>query len=228
MADAPDWPKLLSLTVHEFRTPLTVVAGYLRMLSTGRVGPLTDAQKRVVEEAERSAARLSVLLGEVSEVAHFHQGRLAFLRSPVAMSRVLAGITAPEGSAEGSLVVGNGVPEVSVDGDATRLGSALSAIVAATAREIIDGHAVYVLPSLREAGEGREAFVAIGTEALAHEILHSPVSSLPAFDTTRGGSGLSLVVARQVLEDHGARLYGAPGERPRAGAGITFPLSSQA
>lgn len=228
MADAPDWPKLLSLTVHEFRTPLTVVAGYLRMLSTGRVGPLTDAQKRVIEEAERSAARMSALLGEVSEVAHFHQRRQSFLRSPVSVSRVLAGITAPEGSPEGSLIVGDGVLDATVDGDATRLGSALSAIVAATAREIVDGNAVHVLPAVREAGTGREALVAIGTEALAHEILHSPVSSLPAFDTTRGGSGLSLVVARQVLEDHGARLYGAPGERPRAGAGITFPLSSQA
>ena len=56
MADAPDWPKVLSLTVHEFRTPLTVVAGYLRMLSTDRVGPLSDAQRRVIQEAELSCA----------------------------------------------------------------------------------------------------------------------------------------------------------------------------
>lgn len=224
MADAPDWPKVLSLAVHEFRTPLTVVAGYLRMLSTDRVGPLTDAQKRVVDEAERSCARLSSLLTEVSDVAHFHQGRATFLRSPVALARVLAGIALS--GTDRRVEVADGLDGATVDGDATRLEHALSAIAAATAREAIDDQPLHVLPALRDGAQGREAFVAIGSEALAHEILSSPVTSLPAFDATRGGSGLSLVVATQVLQDHGGRLYGAPGDRPRAGAGIALPLSS--
>lgn len=227
MADAPDWPKVLSLTVHEFRTPLTVVAGYLRMLSTDRVGPLTDTQRRVVEEAERSCARLSALLTEVSDVAHFHQGRLSFMRGPMSLSRLLQGIAVldtPERSTK--VVVGNGAGELTLQGDATRLGMSLSAIAAATARESADGGALHVVPELRDVDGARQAFVAMGSEAVAHEILTSPLDALPAFDATRGGSGLSLVLARQVLEEHGARLYGAPGERPRAGAGIALPLSS--
>ena len=227
MADAPDWPKVLSLTVHEFRTPLTVVAGYLRMLSTDRVGPLTDTQRRVVEEAERSCARLSALLAEVSDVAHFHQGRLSFMRGPMSLSRLLQGIAVldtPERSTK--VVVGNGAGELTLQGDATRLGMSLSAIAAATARESADGGALHVVPELRDVDGARQAFVAMGSEAVAHEILTSPLDALPAFDATRGGSGLSLVLARQVLEEHGARLYGAPGERPRAGAGIALPLSS--
>lgn len=227
MADASDWPKVLSLTVHEFRTPLTVVAGYLSMLSTDRVGPLTDTQRRVVEEAERSCARLSALLGEVSDVAHFQQGRRSFMRGPVSLSRLLAGIAVretPERSV--TVVVGNGAGELTLQGDATRLGMSLSAIAAATARESADGGALHVVPELRDVDGARQAFVAVGSEAVAHEILTSPLAALPAFDATRGGSGLSLVLARQVLEEHGARLYGAPGERPRAGAGIALPLSS--
>ena len=226
MADAPDWPKLLSLTVHEFRTPLTVVAGYLRMLSTDRVGPLTDAQMRVIEEAERSCAKLSSLLTEVSEVAHFHQGRLSFMRGPVELSRVLAGITIPYATERKTdVLVGNGAGDLTIEGDATRLGAALSAIAAATARENFDADTLHVLPALRETGGGREAFVALGPEDTARQILASPADALPPFDSVRGGSGLSLVVARQVLEEHGARLFGAPGERPRAGAGIALPLS---
>lgn len=227
MADAPDWPKVLSLTVHEFRTPLTVVAGYLRMLSTDRVGPLTDTQRRVVEEAERSCARLSVLLGEVSDVAHFHQGRLTFMRGPVALSRLLEGIAVPETPERRiKVVVGNGAGELALQGDATRLGMSLSAIAAATSRESADGSVLHLLPELRDVDGARQAFVAMGSEAVAHEILTSPLAALPAFDATRGGSGLSLVLARQVLEEHGARLYGAPGTHPRAGAGIALPLSS--
>lgn len=227
MADAPDWPKLLSLTVHEFRTPLTVVAGYLRMLSTDRVGPLTDAQKRVIAEAEKSAARLSTLLTEVSEIAHFHQGRLAFLRGPVDLSRVLSGITIPESADRQTEVsVGNGLDGACVNGDASRLSAALTSIAVATARESIDGGTLHVLPAIREAEAGRQAFLAVGAEPVARAILDTPISALPPFDSVRGGNGLSLVLARQILEDHGAHLFGAPGERPRSGAGIALPLSS--
>ena len=51
----PKWPRLLSLSVHEFRTPITVVAGYIRMLLKDRAGALTDQQRRLLEEAETAA-----------------------------------------------------------------------------------------------------------------------------------------------------------------------------
>lgn len=226
MTDAPDWPRILSLAVHEFRTPLTVVAGYLRMLSTDRVGPLSDAQKRVIAEAERSCGRLSSLLAEVSEVAHFHQGRLTFLQSPVALSRLMQGIELAPSADGRRLVMTPAAEDGHVMGDATRLGRAMSAVASAVARETIDSDAVHILPVLRDGPGGREAFVAMGSEALAHEILAVPPGQLSAFDATRGGNGLSLVIARQVLEEHHGRLFGAPGERARAGAAIALPLSS--
>ena len=48
-------PRLLSLSVHEFRTPITVVAGYIRMLLKERAGALT--------EHARSGLRADRLLG---------------------------------------------------------------------------------------------------------------------------------------------------------------------
>lgn len=227
MASAPDWPKVLSLAVHEFRTPLTVVAGYLRMLSTDRVGPMTEAQQRVVQEAERSCERLSALLVELSDVAHFHQGRITLLRGPVSLARILDTIRIPEQPERSTdLVVGTGAGDATVEGDATRLGAAFSAIAAAIARESVDGQRLHVLPEIRDADGGPEAFIAIGAEDLCRQLLQTPLDALPAFDTTRGGSGLSLIVARHILEEHGARLFGASGARPKSGAAIALPLSS--
>lgn len=226
MADAPDWPKVLSLTVHEFRTPLTVVAGYLRMLSTDRVGPLSDAQRRVIQEAEKSCARLSTLLTEVSDVAHFHQGRLTFLRTPAPLAGILEGVDAaglPERPA--GLVREGGGDGAMVDGDAARLRQALSAVATAVSREIMEDDALHMLTDIREGADGREAFIAIGSEPVARRMLAVPRESLSGFDATRGGSGLSLVVARQVIEDHGGRLFGGPDEQSKAGAAIAIPLS---
>ena len=227
MADAPDWPKVLSLTVHEFRTPLTVVAGYLRMLSTDRVGPLSDAQRRVIQEAEKSCARLSTLLTEVSDVAHFHQGRQTFLQSPAPLAGILEGVDAAAGAPDraAGLVRAGGEDGAMVNGDAARLRQALSAVATAVSREIMEGDALHMLTDIREGADGREAFIAIGSEPVARRLLAAPRESLTGFDATRGGSGLSLVVARQVIEHHGGRLFGGPDEQSKAGAAIALPLS---
>src|SRR5918999_2180574 len=84
------WPKLLSLAVHEFRTPITVVAGYVRMLLKDRAGPLSDQQRKLLEEAEKSCARLSALLAEMSELSNLEAGTAPFNRSRIDLRALLA------------------------------------------------------------------------------------------------------------------------------------------
>ena len=72
------WPKLLSLAVHEFRTPITVVGGYLRMVLRERAGPITDQQRKLLEEAEKSCGRLSALVTEMSDLSALEGGTAAF------------------------------------------------------------------------------------------------------------------------------------------------------
>ena len=86
----PQWPKLLSLTAHEFRSPLTVVSGYIRMLLKDRTGTLTDQHRRLLEEAEKSCSRLSSLLAEVSELGNFESQAVPFNRGSVDIHDVLA------------------------------------------------------------------------------------------------------------------------------------------
>src|SRR5438445_4811336 len=85
----PRWPKLLSLSVHEFRTPMTVVAGYIRMLLKDRAGPLSDPQRRLLEEAEKSCVRLTALLTEVSDLSIHEGGTAAFNRQAADLNRSL-------------------------------------------------------------------------------------------------------------------------------------------
>jgi signal transduction histidine kinase len=85
----PSWPRLLSLAVHELRTPMTVVAGYIRMLLKDRAGPVTDQQRRLLEEAEKSCTRLSALIAEMSEVGALDKGTATFNRSSLDLRSVL-------------------------------------------------------------------------------------------------------------------------------------------
>src|SRR5258707_1729709 len=92
MADVPvdaRWPKVLSLAVHELRTPMTVVAGYIRMLLKDRAGPLTDPQRRLLEEAEKSCARLTALLTEVSDLSNLEGGTAPLNRQTTDLHKAL-------------------------------------------------------------------------------------------------------------------------------------------
>src|SRR4029079_15616745 len=123
MSDAPldpRWPKVLSLTVHEFRTPMTVVSGYIRMLLKDRAGPLSDQQRRLLEEAEKSCARLSALLAEVSELSNLEAGTVAFNRQSMDLKQLLSAAVEqlpdlPDRRVTVTLETADGTPSVNAD-----------------------------------------------------------------------------------------------------------------
>jgi two-component system sensor histidine kinase KdpD len=64
--------ELLTLVSHELRTPVTVIAGFLKLLLGEEVGPLTDEQRRFLEECQRSVRRLDAFVADLLEA---HGGR---------------------------------------------------------------------------------------------------------------------------------------------------------
>src|SRR4051794_37088534 len=90
----PNWSKLLSLAAHELRSPLTVVGGYIRMLLKESAGPLTDQQRRLLEEAEKSYGRLTELVGEVSALGHLEAGDAPFNRGDLDARALLSDVIA--------------------------------------------------------------------------------------------------------------------------------------
>jgi signal transduction histidine kinase len=52
------WQEGLSTVAHDLKTPLTILGGYIRLLLDGKLGPLTEAQQRVLEEMHQNERRL--------------------------------------------------------------------------------------------------------------------------------------------------------------------------
>ncbi len=48
----------LAMLVHEIKNPLAIVTGYVELLLSQKVGPLTDRQRKILEETLSSCARL--------------------------------------------------------------------------------------------------------------------------------------------------------------------------
>jgi signal transduction histidine kinase len=206
--DKPVLPKLLSHTVHEFRSPLTVVYGYIRMLLKERGGPLSDAQRRILEEAEKSCARMSTLLVEVSELAHLEAGTAPFNRSPLDVLRLLAELAIElPALPDREVAIDVGGAAAGVNGDPVRLKAALASVLIALRRELVssDRIAVRVDPPRGGAGDVR---ITIGEASHIDDLARLDAASLAPFDEWRGGNGLSLSNARRVIEAHGGRIFG--------------------
>jgi signal transduction histidine kinase len=220
----PRWPKILSLSVHEFRTPLTVVAGYIRMLLKERAGAVTDQQRRLLEEAEKSCGRLSALLGEVSELSNLEAGTLPMNKQEAdlhdALRTAVEGLPPLPDREVGVELQVSDVP-APLDADPVRLPQALASVVAALRRELV-GTDPLIVREQRAMDDGTPVYdIRIGDPETLSAIDAGPEQKI-VFDEWRGGVGLSLAVARRILTAHGASIW-APPEGRKGGARIVMP-----
>ena len=218
-------PQAMSLAVHELRTPVTVVAGYLRMLLREQAGPLTDKQKKMLEEADRSCGRLSAIVAEMSEFGKLEAHELALARQDFDIVALAAELASGmhEGEDRGVTLEVRSAAPVMVTGDRTRLAAALKALIHSALRERGEPGAIVVECSMMN-GTPAWAVVAIGDESALPALVRTALGAPPAFDEWRGGLGLALPVARRVVEAHGGALWSADSTHSRAASALRLPL----
>jgi signal transduction histidine kinase len=209
----------MSLAVHELRSPLTAVAGYIRLLLKDRVGPLGDQQRRLLEEAEKSCGRLSAVLQEMSELARLESGKAPFNRSTVDFAAVVSDAVGelrafPTHNVSVELEVDPEIQPPHIQGDAVRLKTAFSAILHALRRELVTSDRLIVRIGAPEAASIR---VVIAEPDRIDALMRVRREELVTFDEWRGGTGLSLPHARRIIEAHEGRLLSTADE-PKASA----------
>jgi two-component system cell cycle sensor histidine kinase PleC len=219
------YPQLLSLAVHELRTPASVVSGYLRMLQRDVDQPLPDRQRKMIDEAEKSCGRIVALIAELSDISKLDAGLIAPIRERfdlfVLLHEVADGMHEASDRKVRLEVRGERVGAWMV-GDQSRLRTALAAILRATLREQPDGYTVVAECRLQRSRRGRVATLIVAEDGgiqAAHDARPEP------FDEKRGGNGLALPIARRVIEAHGGRLWSPQASKSRGTALVSLPLT---
>jgi signal transduction histidine kinase len=189
-------------------------------------GPLTDKQKKMLQEAERSCERIGAVVGELSELGKLESHDLAVSRQELDLAALLRDVACcmHEGVVRGvrlELLVPCG--PVSVTGDRARLGAAVTTLLHAALRERGEPGVIVAECSVVEGVPGW-AVLAVGAEDVLPTLIHAGFNTPPPFDEWRGGLGLALPVARRVIEALGGQVWSAPGERPRAGSALKLPV----
>ena len=222
--------------MHEFRTPASVVGGYLRMLQKDNDPPMSERQRRMIDEAEKSCARLVAIVGELSDIGKLDGGTLKLGHQPIDLFSLIGEVADLVHEAEDRdvhLELSGPSAGANITGDAVRLRTAFDVIFRAILREQA-GPATVIAERRRATRDGQlSAILVVADETSVQEVYGRAPG---AFDDTRGGLGLALPLARRVIEGHGGRLWSpapsaagdADGSDPlaRGSVVISFPLQS--
>ena len=204
---ADEYAHLLSLAAHEFRAPANVVGGYLRMLQHDTVHTLSEQQRRMIDEAQKSCARIVALINELGEVANLDTGTFVLNVERFDLFQLIREVADDLHEAEDRdvhLRLRGETAGASVSGVRVRLGGAFSAFFRAMLREQPSATIAAVDRILVRRENGASAVVVLAREGdlqLAYEAAEAP------FDEARGGLGLALPIARRVIERHGGRVW---------------------
>jgi signal transduction histidine kinase len=209
---------LLSAISHEFRTPLTIMQGWLDLLLGEQCGPVPPAQRESLQAVRGSADRLDRLIVNLLAFVECEWGEGIRARVAVDVGRLVQGIIAELGQdaamTQVSLALAPSPPVAAVTADPTYLRLALFNLVENAIKFNRPGGAATI--TLSEAADGWEVAVTndrgeIPPDEIAR--LGTPFtqgemgSARPA-----GGLGLGLAVARAVARAHGGRLELSSGQ----------------
>jgi signal transduction histidine kinase len=224
----PELSRLLSLASHELRTPISVVAGYLRMVLKDPAGTLDQRYRRMLEETEKSCARLSALVAELSDLAALERGTATFKAAPIDVRELLTdAIAALPPLADRTIAVEltSDPTRARIQGDKARLQAAMTSIIHALRREVVTSDKLFLNERVAPYQESPASWIGIADGENIEAVSGSNVNDLTAFDEWRGGCGLGLAIARRIIERHQGAIW-SPQTGIKAAAVIALPHQS--
>lgn len=214
---------------HELRTPLTHIKGYVELLITESLGPLTEEQRHALQVSQQSTSRLESLIEDLIMGSLASRGEMSIKQESVDICR-LANLAikshtphAQERGVNLGASIDENVPLVQAD----------SQKIAWVLHQLVDNGVKFtpsngrVVVSIKREG-GNLVMVSvtdtgIGIPAIRMGDIFEPFHQLDGSATRRyGGTGLGLALVRQIVEAHGSMLEVQSAEGH--GSTFKFPL----
>ena len=214
--------ELVSNVSHELRTPLASVLGFSALMLDRNLPP--DEMRRYLEVIRAEARRLAELLNDLLDLQRIEQGTIELRLEEVDLNELLsAQITLYSAqSGEHELVLDPADDALVVYGDRDRLAQVIGNLLSNAIKYSPDGGLVSVSAS----HVGDEAWIWVRDEGLGIPAEHQQRIFTKFFRGDVGrergisGTGLGLVLARQIVEAHGGQI----GFESTEGDGSTFWL----
>jgi signal transduction histidine kinase len=226
---------LLANVSHELRTPITAIKGYADYMLEGRLGPVTEKQRKAFSVMRRNLDRLARSVAALLDYSRLEEGGVSLTFTPfdlAALAEQIALSLRADLDRKGlglTVDVEGGLPPVVADRE--RIGGVIENLVV-NAIKFTPPEGWVLLRARRLAGDGpgqveiEVADTGIGIPADQIEKVFQRFHQVDGSASRRaGGVGLGLAIVKSVLEAHGTsiRLESGPGQ----GTSFRFTLPLQ-
>jgi signal transduction histidine kinase len=214
--------ELVSNVSHELRTPLASVLGFSSLMLDRELPP--EEMRRYLEVIRTEARRLAELLNDLLDIQRIEQGTIELRLEETDLNDLLASqvMLYSAQSAHHKLHLDPADDELVVYGDRDRLAQVIGNLLSNAIKYSPEGGVVGVSASL----VGDEAWIWVRDQGLGIPTEQQQRIFTKFFRGDVGrergisGTGLGLVLARQIVEAHGGEI----GFESEEGAGSTFWL----
>lgn len=198
---------------HELRTPLTHVKGYLELLVTESLGPVSDDQRRALLVSQRATTKLESLIEDIIMFSLASRGEMSMKLDKIDIGRIvsLAAKSASNKAEERGVQVIAVAPEniPAVQADPEKIGWVVNQLLDNGIKFTPSGGTVVI--SIKEEGNNlvivtvTDTGIGIPSDRLKE--IFDPFHQLDGSSTRHfGGTGLGLSLVRQIIEAHGSLL----------------------
>ncbi|HQV62361.1 MAG TPA: ATP-binding protein [Anaerolineales bacterium] len=214
---------------HELRTPLTHVKGYVELLITESLGPISEDQRRALLVSQRATTKLESLIEDIIMFSLASRGEMSMKLDNADIGRIvsLAAKAALNKAEERGVQIIAVVPEniPAVQADPEKIGWVVNQLLDNGIKFTPSGGSVVI--ALKEEGDNLVILsvtdTGIGIPSSRLSEVFEPFHQLDASSTRHfGGTGLGLALVRQIVEGHGSLLDIQSVEGK--GSTIKFPL----
>ncbi|MEW6089058.1 MAG: ATP-binding protein [bacterium] len=230
---------------HELRTPLTSIREIISIIADGTVGPVNEKQIRFLKTAISDSDRLVRIVNDLLDLSKIESGKVKLKRMPAAISQIVNQVMASfEHLAKNnkieikSSIPGN-IPYIFADTD--KMIQILTNLIGNSIKFTPPGGKVMLLCDLLpETSKNKETvqeskttykkFLKIsvsdngpGISDEDQKKLFKKFSQLETgFNHKTGGTGLGLVIARELVEKHGGKIWVE--SEPSKGSTFSFTI----
>jgi two-component system, OmpR family, sensor histidine kinase VicK len=218
--------EFIAIVSHELRTPLTSIHSSLKILATGKLGNLANKGQRMLQIADEQTERLVRLVNNVLDLQRIQSGKVKMHKTACnATESIVEAVQTMQAMAQEQkirLLVEPANLTVWADRDylVQTLTNLLSNAIKfsppnGTVWLSAKRQAPYIIFQVKDLGQG-----------IPHHLLETIFERFQQVDSSnsrkKGGTGLGLAICRQIVEEHGGKIWAE--SSPDKGSTFYFTL----
>lgn len=240
--------EFISLVSHELRTPMNSLIGALDLLSTGKLGTLTDKGRQILDIATTNTERLIRLVNDILDLERMKSGKIAMRKTKCDAAQLMTQAAEVMRPMADSAQIQLEVAPCSVElwADADRILQTLTNLLSNAIKFSESNHTVWMDAELKLASHTTSSSETNSNQAntpadrlsphllitikdhgrgIPSDKLQSIFERFQQVDASdsrnKGGTGLGLAICRNIVEQHEGRIW----VESTLGQGSTFYVS---